>query len=266
MTTERPDWKTVIATCGSTLPAWIRHEVLALGTAARPALVEIVRNATPAEDDLDPSDDAPAHAATLLAQFPADDELIAICLGHLHDHPDRGLTWCFANLLAQLGPPVAPATLAAYGRLTDDDADEAGHLVDVLARCGARDPRIYAALLNALRRFPSQAAGSVGHYGDARAIEPLEKLIDEAEASWESDGGGPSNTVLAAASAIAMLGGTLNEERAARVAEETEFEDSLFDEPEEPHHAAPRPAPNAPCRCGSGRKYKKCHQAEDEGG
>jgi hypothetical protein len=31
-----------------------------------------------------------------------------------------------------------------------------------------------------------------------------------------------------------------------------------------PVRVAPRPGRNDPCRCGSGRKYKKCHWAEDE--
>ena len=41
-------------------------------------------------------------------------------------------------------------------------------------------------------------------------------------------------------------------------------QDAVEEGPIPPAQRAPRPGRNDPCRCGSGRKYKKCHLAEDE--
>jgi hypothetical protein len=49
--------------------------------------------------------------------------------------------------------------------------------------------------------------------------------------------------------------------------EDDEFEDDEFDDSEFDHApvvAPPKPGRNDPCWCGSGKKYKKCHLAEDE--
>lgn len=45
-----------------------------------------------------------------------------------------------------------------------------------------------------------------------------------------------------------------------------DIDDEFEDEYDEPEIAEPRPGRNDPCWCGSGKKYKKCHLAEDEEG
>jgi hypothetical protein len=48
----------------------------------------------------------------------------------------------------------------------------------------------------------------------------------------------------------------------ADVVDEDEWQDE--EPPPPPEHTRPKPGRNEPCWCGSGKKYKKCHLAEDE--
>ena len=156
--------------------------------------------------------------------------------------------------------------------------------MSALARCGARSEEVFAALSAAVQRFPAQTTGSLGHYGDVRLIPLLRAALDGYDPDapdpdadlWEDD------VVFGAQESVEMLGGTLTEDQLGKVDEVEErlglddddedpdaedlddgFEDEEEEE-EEPFEAPPRPSPNAPCWCGSGRKYKKCHLAGDD--
>lgn len=74
--------------------------------------------------------------------------------------------------------------------------------------------------------------------------------------------------VTAVAAAIRVLGGTVTRAEAARidaVIERAERSWTPFDPSAFPRPAArpSRPGRNAPCPCGSGRKYKNCHLDAD---
>jgi hypothetical protein len=116
--------------------------------------------------------------------------------------------------LAALGPPAARALLECYG--------EAKHIdtlrlcfAEALSMCEARDERIYAILLDALRFDPFFGAGYLAQYGDPRAIAALEQAFDAAPIP-EDGGLFATETVMEIRLAILGLGGTLTAEREAK--------------------------------------------------
>jgi uncharacterized protein YecA (UPF0149 family) len=81
-----------------------------------------------------------------------------------------------------------------------------------------------------------------------------------------------NQTAIELLAAIEDLGGTLTEEQKRKAARVDELA-SRYRSKLNAAMDAPRLAPvrrrkvgrNEPCPCGSGKKYKKCHEAEDEG-
>jgi hypothetical protein len=67
--------------------------------------------------------------------------------------------------------------MAGLAEATDPDA--AGYLADALAACGVKDDAVLAALLAAFGSFPGELASALGEYGDARALPPLARYLDD---------------------------------------------------------------------------------------
>jgi hypothetical protein len=147
----------------------------------------------------------------------------------------------------------------------------------VLARVGLHDDRILDILLAQLRRAPSWA-GNLAAYGDPRALPYLLEALD----AFELDERGSlfaNHALIEIRCAIEELGGTLTAEQQLKCRRGQEPADA-FRRAFTGHLKAPadaslpvararrrdRPGRNDPCWCGSGKKYKKCHLAADEGG
>lgn len=144
------------------LPDEIRDDILALGQAAVPALLEIF------EDALATSPAGgwgPTHAAQLLGELHAAaavEPMLRVLAGteahdRLHDK--------IIQVLPELGAAVTEPAIRAFA----DSADPTFRysLSAVLAECQIHDDRIFEILIDQLRREPSLGAGNLAP-GDLR--------------------------------------------------------------------------------------------------
>ncbi len=172
-------------------------------------------------------------------------------------------------------PPSLDALLASFHAAPDSVARTM--VAMALARTRRRDDRILAALVRLLDENPVGAAACLARHGDARAIPDLVRALDSDELVAKADCAICAAEILGQiAHTIELLGGTLTEAQRARlerIGEEAEglwvpFHDPFPPEPSarKPARRAPRPERNAPCPCGSGKKYKRCCALERNGG
>lgn len=212
------------------------------------------------------------HAARALGEerfAPATDVLVEALLASdvedvLHD--------AAVTALGKIGPPAAPRILAA---LENAGPDARCGLLGALADTRHPDPRVRPLLLEQLARDPIGGAGNLVDYGDPTALPALSDRLDALEVPAEEEHAlVPDQAIIEVASAIEDLGGTLTPEqrrkldrvRSRRNVFRRLLECAQAPAPPLPVVAAPRTGRNAPCWCGSGRKYKKCHLTEDEAG
>ena len=112
-------------------------------------------------------------------------------------------------------------------------------------------------------------------YGDQAALPRLSERLDALEVPVEAEHAfAPDQAIIEVASAIEDLGGTLTPDQRRKL-ERVRSRRNVFrglleaaraSTPPPPVVATPKHGRNAPCWCGSGRKYKKCHLSEDEEG
>ncbi len=201
-----------------------------------------------------------AHELRLTCAVPA----LVHCLEVLPDvHP---LAHAALVALARLGMDAVDALLAALHAAPDPEA-RAG-IAEALLRTNVVDDRIRAAFVRVLDDDPAKGAGYLAEYGDARAIPDLARALESDLAAAADCPICASEHGIAIASAIRRLGGTLSEAQRAKVDLLLERQERLWESLEPgfasvdaaPHFVGrtPRPARNAPCPCGSGKKYKKC--------
>ena len=268
---------------GYRLPDELRDNILALGQAAVPALLEIL------EDALSKSPVGgwgPGHAAQLLGELhatTATEPMLRVLAGT--DANDRWLHDKIIWALPELGAAVTEPVLRAFA--TNADQKFRYSLGAVLAACQIHDDRIFEILIDQLRREPSLGAGSLAIYGDSRAVPHLLEALDR-YTIVESGNPLANHALIELREAIEELGGTLTPEQQLkyrRGREPAEVFSRKLDASIESHRREvivvppsrddrvalasparrePRPGRNEPCWCGSARKYKKCHLAADE--
>ncbi len=145
-----------------------------------------------------------------------------------------------------------------------------------LVRTQLRDDRILAALVRLLDENPAGAATCLARHGDARALPDLIRALESDELVARAD-----CAICAAenldeiAETIQLLGGTLTEAHRARLQRVRRAAARLWmpvldafppgSPAREPARRAPRPDRNAPCPCGSAKKYKRCCGLERNG-
>jgi SEC-C motif len=261
------------------LPAALRQQCLAAGAAMVPALVTLLEPGL-ADDQAEP-EGALFHAVDLLGAL-RDARAVPILLRCLErDDLFDGLAPPAAAALRTLGPAALEGCLAAY-TMTADGAFR-DRLAGVLSRCGVHDERIYMCLIQTLHRTPELGANFLAEYGEARALDVLAHTFDTLPLRDEES---PlaNHVFIELRAAIEDLGGQLT------AAQHQKFESADAarrrfvaqmhwdtDPPAVPPWRTPpqatsfagtrppRPAGtrklgrNAPCWCGSGKKYKKCH-------
>jgi hypothetical protein len=261
------------------LPEALRRQCLAAGAAVVPALIALLEAAL-ADDQAEP-EGAPFHTVDLLGPL-GDARAVPILLRCLaHDDLFDGLAVPAAAALRTLGPVALEGCLAAYASATDKAFRD--RLAGVMSRCGVHDERIYACLVETLQRTPELGANYLAEYGEARALDMLAQTFDTLPLCDEEI---PlaNHVFIELRAAIEELGGQLT------AAQHQKFEAAdaarrrlvaqmhwAMDPPVAPawrmplqatSGMGPRPplpagtrklGRNAPCWCGSGQKYKKCH-------
>jgi SEC-C motif-containing protein len=261
------------------LPAALRRQCLAAGAAIVPALIALLEAAL--TDDQAEPEGALFHAVDLLGAL-GDARAVPILLRCLeHDELFEGLAPPAAAALRTLGPAALEGCLAAYATTTNEAFRD--RLAGVLSRCGVHDERLYACLVETLQRTPELGANYLAEYGEARALDVLAHAFDTLPLRDEET---PlaNHVFIELRAAIEDLGGQLT------AAQHRKFEAAdaarrrwvaqmswAMAPPAAPAWRTPLRAPsvagtrpsrpagtrklgrNAPCWCGSGKKYKKCH-------
>jgi hypothetical protein len=233
-----------------------------------------------ADDQAEP-EGALFHAVDLLGAL-GDVRAVPILLRCLaHDDLFDGLAPQAAAALRTLGPAALESCLAAYAMTTDEAFRD--RLAGVMSRCGVHDERIYACLVETLQRSPELGANYLAEYGEARALDVLAHTFDTLPLGAEA---APlaNHVFIELRAAIEDLGGQLTAAQAQKFeaadAARRRFVAQMswdVDSAAAPAWHTPRratssagprpPTPsrarklgrNAPCWCGSGKKYKKCH-------
>jgi hypothetical protein len=261
------------------LPEALRRQCLAAGAAMVPALIAFLE-AGLADDQAEP-EGTPFHAVDLLGAL-GDAREVPILLQCLaHDDLFDGLAPQAAAALRTLGPAALEGCLTAYASATDEAFRD--RLAGVMSRYGVHDERIYACLVETLQRTPELGANYLAEYGEARALDVLAQTFDTLPLRDE-EAPLANHVFIELRAAIEELEGHLTP------AQHQKFEAAdaarrrlvaqmhwAIDPPAAPawrmplqatSGIGPRPplpsgtrklGRNAPCWCGSGQKYKKCH-------
>ena len=258
-------------------PQELREACLAAGTALVPELIHQLE----AMLDVDALDWPSIYAAQLLGSI-GDSRAAPVLLRCLqHSEEVERLHHEASQALVKLGPSALESCLAAYADSSDDTFRD--DIACVLDGFETRDDRIYEILLETLERTPELGANCLAEYGDSRAVPALMKLFDDLPIKHE-DSPLANRVFIELRCAIEDLGGTLTAEQerkfeysdaqrrrfVARI--ENVMIDPSVSSPREPAinprqpvvRTQPKLGRNAPCWCGSGKKYKKCHLNQDD--
>lgn len=256
---------------GSTLPAKLREEILAVGAEAVPPLLEILEDELLLQGDSPGKGFAPIHAMELLSKLGAlgaiEPMLQLLAATDWQDIAhDRAIV-----LLPSLGAAVLEPALRAYAE--SEEGSFRDSLRAVFGNLRVRDERVFRILLDQLEDDPASGAMNLADYGDPRALPNLSRTFDACE--FKEDGPFANQVLIEIQDAIEELGGVLTMPQLAkldRALEPRKFwrakllsawksASSARPQPNEPPARNNRLGRNERCWCGSGRKYKKCHLA-----
>ncbi len=267
------------------VPDDLHREIIVLGSAAVPALLEILEDENLALLESPGNGWAPTNAARLLGELKPADAVEPLLRRLAATNWNDILHDQIIQSLPEIGAPVVEPALRAYA---EDERDDVRYDVcAVLAEVGVQDDRVFEILIDQLQADPSRA-GNLAIYGDERAVPHLLEALDQ-YVIVESERPFANHALIELRAAIEDLGGTLTSEQQLKCRRGREpaevFQrkmNALLEaqrrdvRPLEPIRVVPlsplpvsrrdRPGRNDPCRCGSSKKYKKCHLAADEGG
>jgi hypothetical protein len=150
-------------------------------------------------------------------------------------------------------------------------------MAELVADLDTCEERVRVALLAMVDDLPECGARLLVRRGDWRAVPELLRRIDRLAAEPPADCALCTSLDLETLrDAVHTLGGVVTDDQEERIREVVERgEDEIGPRaefrkvlPRRPHlmirAAAPTPGRNAPCPCGSGKKYKKCCLPADE--
>lgn len=246
-----------------------RDQIQKLGEAAVPALISILLDEDLQLEDSPGGGWVPIHAVDLLATFNTEEAIEPMLkafrttesLTMMHDHLLRGL--------GGMGSQVLEPALRAYTN-TDDDEYRLS-LCCVLSRLGVHDDRIFDLLIRLLHQDVELGAMCLTEYGDDRAVPYLSDALNRQEIVAD-ERSYANHVFVELRCGIVELGGELTKaqmEKCDKAMGPREGSPKLTTQPvgaqstrcTDPKTKIGR---NAPCWCGSGRKYKKCHWAQDQ--
>ena len=262
------------------MPNALQAQLLAADRAVIPKLIAILEEAL-TDGEIDHGW-TPSHAAKLLGML-GDVRAVPVLLRILEQyeaidayHKEA------ADALVRLGKPAIDACLEAYATTTNDDM-RAG-IASVLSRCATKDERSFQTLLDFFEQSPELGAIYLAEYGDSRAIPALSQMFDALPVDEQDDSVMRNHMFIELRSAIEELGGQLTaaqrakadradaprrrfaaqmQEAVKRLAAQQQHIEPVASFPSERGGPATRKqrklGRNAPCWCGSGKKYKKCH-------
>jgi hypothetical protein len=266
------------------LPEAVRQPLVTVGATIVPALITLVEDAL--ADDQRDLGWAPLHAIDLLGAL-GDTRAVPVLLRclDLEDELDLRVEQAEAALRA-LGARALEDCVVAYATSPQDAFRD--RLAGVMSQWGLHDERLYAALLDTLQRTPELGANYLVDYGDPRALEVLAQTFD-ALPIRAGDDLLANRVFIELRCAIEDLGGHLTAAQQHKFAQADAARRRLvaqlpwdLDTPDEstghtttvtraapgpqrPHTTGkPKLGRNAPCWCGSGKKYKKCHLPLEE--
>jgi hypothetical protein len=246
---------------GEELTPELEREILAHGSAAVAPLLAVLSDETLLPEDGPGEGWAPLHAAVLLGQL-KEPAAVPVMLAQLQlTEPGEFLQEALVEALQGFGElAVEPLVSALREAPTDAWLHDLGG--QVLAGLGVKDPRILEALLRLLELDPVAGALHLYDYGDPAALPALSRTFDACARARPADGW--SQELLELAGTIEKLGGSLNDGQRMQLTRSQNAHRGLFFQRPAVHEE--RPGRNAPCWCGSGQKYKRCHLAEDQHG
>ncbi|MGQ0508389.1 MAG: SEC-C metal-binding domain-containing protein [Myxococcaceae bacterium] len=254
------------------LPAKERNEILAMGSSAVPALLNLLQDESWAPENAPGAGYVPLHAARLLGDL-GDPSAIQPMISALVAADAMEFVYAILiDSLAQFRGACVEPLLAAYAQTENPKSRLV--LAEVSAKLGVQDERIYEILLHCLQTDLVLGAIWLADYGDPRALSHLSEALDAHEVRAASKYDLLSNQeVFEIEAAIAALGGALTADQQAKVklahAPREQYRRELHaalkgrELGPPPVKAQQRPGRNEPCHCGSGTKYKRCHLATD---
>jgi hypothetical protein len=238
---------------GEKLPEDLKATILALGRTAVPSLVALLEDEDLADEDAPGDGWPPVHAVRLLGELKAE-EAIQPFLRLLGEKDED--TWLFNDAeinLPKIGPAIVEPVLAAFDEA--DDPDDMGPLAYALANCGAKNDRIYEALVEFFHQNEFLGALVLADYGDDRGLPLIREAIETFVPDPESPLG--ARDLVDYVDSYERLAGSMPSGLAAHV-------EKLRSDWAERRAALVGPARstkigrNDPCPCKSGKKYKKC--------
>ncbi len=207
-----------IISSGQNLDDSLRTQILALGNAVVPALIELLDEAYWSQD-AQGGGHAPIHAARLLRELNAEPATSALLDAYIQLKASDILFSDIEEALTSLGTSAVEPLLA---RLEDDLPEERrAYMLNVLARAGGGDERITPLLIAALPDHPVILAGAAAIHGDPALLPHLSKALDRTPLPPPD----PSTffatfvqrqNIIELTGAIETLGGTLTPSQRAR--------------------------------------------------
>jgi len=266
----------------------ILEDILALGTDAVPAIDELLTPERVAATIEDAQADAIVYYAIKLLGALGDPAAFSILLRLLHQADDEALE-VINDALRVMGPAAIPALAQAAGdeTMTPFARNMAlGAVHDIAGDHPEVRDQALDGLRSILARYVEQAEPLTDHQAEVASwlIADLSDMADPAarplieaafaqgwvdtcivrpahvEQSYEDGPAPPENPIRP------YLEQYREDRREHQEEEEKKARRSLLDPPTPPQPVVlgPKLGRNDPCWCGSGKKYKKCHLAQDE--
>jgi hypothetical protein len=252
---------------GEELTPELERELLAHGAGAVAPLLRLLSDESLRAEDSPGQGWAPIHAAMLLGVLKEPSAIPAMLAQLQLTEPGEYLQEALIEALQGFGEAAIEPVLAL---LRERPNDETLHdfACEVLSGLGVRDPRILQTLLDELARDPVAGALRLGDYGDPAALPALSRTFDACARERPPDAW--SQELVELAASIEELGGLLSDAQRLELKRTRDAHHSIFasllGSGDLPAVREERPGRNAPCWCGSGQKYKRCHLAEDQHG
>lgn len=275
---------------GRALSLESRQRISALGDGATAALLAILQDEKLWDDQAPGGGFAPIYAAEILGETQDPQALKALLEVYARVDPDALLDDALTAAIRAYGQPAIPAGLRQLSAWDDPFLERLARLFSTMnfqlgkdspgsaSKAHRFDAKIHQQTLQVLLKHflsdPILGAELLVEFGDPIAIDALDVALNR----YIVRAGGKQvfhRPILALAEAIEALGGELSTEQQnelARLKHARRPSDMVTDELLDKKQAddsrtirlPARPRRNQPCWCGSGRKYKRCHLAEDQ--